>query len=83
MSEAPAMPEHDKMSAISDQSNSFFEILEFLESKGYFVTDDTSFPITTNTLATTIAEFFDIDYKEFHAEKDRLVKWMRGEYVND
>ena len=67
----PTYPEHEKLQAVKEQSQTCGELLEWLQSeKGWHLP-----PYSANRL---LAEFFEIDYAELQAEKDRMLDAMRA-----
>ena len=76
-------PEHDKLSAIKDQSQACGEFLEWLGSQGILLCsippdyDHTWLPIHRN-VQDLLAEFFEIDLDKIEVEKRQMLDQLRA-----
>lgn len=80
-------PQHDKLHEVKDESQAIGVFIEeFLTSKGihlghYYEFEDTGGKQFTSTgvppIQQLLAEFYDIDYDELMAEKERMLEAMR------
>lgn len=77
-------PEHEKLHAIHDTSQTIGEFLDiFLPSKGIVLAehDEEGGPLlwpTHRTIQSLLAEFFEIDQKRIDAEKEAMLEAMRS-----
>lgn len=72
-------PQHEKVKAIKHLSQSVHEFMEFLFKKGIHLAEETRngrLEHSNERHDDLIAEFFEIDLKEFHKEKDRMYEEM-------
>ena len=81
--EQPATPQHDKWDAVKDQVQAVADFLEWLNSeKDLYVAQYGSngqymlFALWDKQ--KVIAEFFDIDYDAYQAEKDAVLEHVRS-----
>ena len=74
-------PEHERLRAISDQSQVCGEFIEWLEGHGYHVcqgSNDESFWPTHTSVQDLLAAFFGIDRKKIDAEKEAMLDAIRA-----
>lgn len=74
-------PEHEKLSAISDKSQTCGEFIDWLIEHDYHLCQpDTTgryFWPTHTPLTKLLAEFFEIDLDKIEAEKRQMIEEMR------
>lgn len=64
-------PEHDKLSAIKNESQAQGELLEWLADRGW-----TNMPMS---IQNVLAEYHEIDLKKIETEKRAMLAKIRGE----
>lgn len=68
-------PEHEKLAGHRSTHSAIESFLNFiLEERGYTVVDDDD---RSQSAASLIAEFFDIDMQKWYAEKDMMLEEIR------
>lgn len=74
-------PEHDKLSAVKDETQAAGEFIEWLESKGIFLAkyqEESNFPRPVHTsLLDLLAEWRGIDRNKIEAEKRQMLAAIR------
>jgi hypothetical protein len=72
-------PEHDKLSAVQDQSQA---IGDFLANGGYVLceyTDESDYPLPVQkSIQRLLAEWFDIDLDKLEREKRAMLEALRA-----
>jgi len=69
-------PEHDKLSAVAEQTQAIGEFVEWLEGKGIFLAryvEGSNFPRSVHGLRDLLAEWADIDQNKLEAEKRQML----------
>jgi hypothetical protein len=77
-------PEHEKLSAVADQTQAIGEFVEFIEGKGIFLaryTEGHVFPREVHGLRELLAEWAGIDQNKLEAEKRQMLDAQRA--MND
>lgn len=75
-------PEHDRLSAVREQSQAIGEFLEWLFDKGYCIAtrlDDGRFVPVAWSIKKSLEKFFSIDPDKIEAEKRRILAEIRRE----
>lgn len=80
-------PEHDKMRAVKDHSQTVGDFIEWLMANGLSICEydvdyrqGTYFP-TPKSTRQLLADFFEIDLKKVDEEKDAMVEEMRRQHA--
>jgi len=75
-------PEHDKLSAVAEQTQAIGEFMEWLEGKGAFLAhyvDGMNFPRQFDaSIRDLLAEWAGIDQNKLEAEKRQMLNAMRA-----
>jgi hypothetical protein len=79
--EAVAFPEHDKLSAIADKSQTLGEFIEWLPSRGIHLGVPTEsgryLHFHTPNIQALLAAFFEIDQDRLETEKRQMLNQLR------
>lgn len=78
-------PEHDKLSAVKDQSQTIGAFLEWMPSNGYYVGQyiqdpewkDYQFVPSNLTINQLLAEYFEVDLDKLEDEKRQMLESIR------
>jgi hypothetical protein len=73
-------PEHDKLSAVAEQTQAIGEFIEFVEAKGIFLAryeDGHNFPCEVHGWRDLLAEWAGIDQRKLEAEKRQMLASIR------
>lgn len=74
-------PEHDKLSAVADESQTIGEFLDY-NGLGYMlgehVQDGNRFVPVNKSITVILAEYFHIDLTKIEAEKREMIEKMRS-----
>ena len=73
-------PEHDKMAAVQETSQTAGEFLDWLMNESKYAVveaDGHDWYLTSSTIQTILAEWLGIDRKKLEAEKAQMLEAMR------
>lgn len=73
-------PEHDKVKAHQNETQTVFDFLEWCASQGILLAregDDERFPSTVPHLEDLLADWVGVDLARFYAEKDDMLDQLR------
>lgn len=73
-------PEHDKLTAVAEQTQAIGEFVEWLESKGIFLAryvEGSNYPRSVHGFRDLLAEWAGIDQDKLEAEKRQMLNALR------
>ena len=79
-------PEHDKLTAVADQTQAIGEFIEWLEGKGIFLAryvEGSNFPRHVHGFRILLAEWAGIDENKLEAEKRQMLASLRERGLTD
>ena len=74
-------PEHDKLTAVADQTQAIGEFFEWLEGKGIFLarySEGSNYPRNVHGFRDLLAEWAGIDQNKLEAEKRQMLAASRA-----
>jgi hypothetical protein len=74
-------PEHDKLTAVAEQTQAIGEFIEWLEGKGIFLArnvEESNYPRYVHGFRALLAEWAGIDEDKLEAEKRQMLTSLRA-----